>query len=114
MTDGGVVLYVLKRIIIFIISYHFRHDNDFVDKKLFQSKAKFTSAKLEQLWNLGPFLPFGKNNPCRIIYCFIGMKNRLLVVKCYSSSLVSGFQTMNWSPAPYLIFIVSLLVFILL
>jgi hypothetical protein len=46
-----------------------------------------------------------------ISYSVISINYRLLTVKSYSSLVVSGFQEINSFHAPYLIFIVGLLIF---
>ena len=47
-----------------------------------------------------------------VSYCFIGINNMLLVVKCYSSLVISAFQEMNLIHASYSISVVVLLIFI--
>jgi hypothetical protein len=44
--------------------------------------------------------------------CFISINHRLLVVKYYSSLVVSGFQEVNSIHAPNLMFIFNLIIFI--
>jgi hypothetical protein len=43
-----------------------------------------------------------------VSYCFISINNRLLVVKCYSNLVVSGFPRNEFNSCILFIFIVSL------
>ena len=60
------------------------------------------------------YFPILKELIIYVSYCFISINNGLLLVKCYSHLVVSGFSKINLIHVPYLNSVVVLFVSILM